>query len=157
MLIDSVRPLPRPGSTRSERIRAHFEGFSRHVADAYGVRLELPYDELVAMDDDAARIDVVLRALREAADVPPAALEHQRSSYLDMGIGESHSPAPTTGRWSSTAPPNARRTPCVTPPTSGTTRRWAGTRCAHVCGWCRWPVTICRCSIRRTSARSPPI
>jgi polyketide synthase 13 len=92
VLIDSVRPLPRPGLTRADRIRAHFEGFARHVADAYGVRLELPYDELVAMDDDAARIDTVLRALREAADVPPAALEHQRASYLDMGIGEAHRP-----------------------------------------------------------------
>ncbi|MFD5481453.1 beta-ketoacyl synthase N-terminal-like domain-containing protein [Streptomyces hawaiiensis] len=92
VLIDSVRPLPRPGLTRADRIRAHFEGFARHVADAYGVRLELPYDELVATDDDAARIDTVLRALREAADVPPAALEHQRASYLDMGVGESHRP-----------------------------------------------------------------
>jgi thioesterase domain-containing protein len=34
----------------------------------------------------------VLRALREAAEVPPAALEHQRASYLDMGIGEAHRP-----------------------------------------------------------------
>jgi acyl transferase domain-containing protein/thioesterase domain-containing protein len=92
VLLDSVRPLPRPGMTRADRIRAHFEGFAGHVADAYGVRLELPYDELVAMDDDRDRIDTVLRALREAADVPPAALEHQRASYLDMGIGESHRP-----------------------------------------------------------------
>ncbi|MFJ4566741.1 acyltransferase domain-containing protein [Streptomyces caelestis] len=92
VLIDSVRPLPRPGLTRADRIRAHFEGFAGHVADAYGVRLELPYDELVAMDDDRDRIDTVLRALREAAEVPPAALEHQRASYLDMGIGEAHRP-----------------------------------------------------------------
>ncbi|MEU0245602.1 type I polyketide synthase [Streptomyces sp. NPDC006235] len=92
VLLDSVRPLPRPGLTRADRIRAHFEGFADHVADAYGVRLELPYDELVAMDDDRERIDTVLRALREAAEVPPAALEHQRASYLDMGIGEAHRP-----------------------------------------------------------------
>ncbi|MGK5694580.1 beta-ketoacyl synthase N-terminal-like domain-containing protein [Streptomyces sp. URMC 128] len=92
VLLDSVRPLPRPGLTRADRIRAHFEGFAGHVADAYGVRLELPYDELVAMDDDRERIDTVLRALRAAAEVPPAALEHQRASYLDMGIGESHRP-----------------------------------------------------------------
>ncbi|WP_338784975.1 type I polyketide synthase [Streptomyces sp. DG1A-41] len=92
VLIDSVRPLPRPGVTRADRIRAHFEGFAVHVADAYGARLELPYDELVAMDDDRDRIDTVLRALRQAADVPPAALEHQRDSYLDMGIGEAHRP-----------------------------------------------------------------
>ncbi|MDQ1021986.1 type I polyketide synthase [Streptomyces afghaniensis] len=92
VLLDSVRPLLRPGQTRADRIRAHFEGFAGHVADAYGVRLELPYDELVAMDDDRDRIDTVLRALREAAEVPPAALEHQRASYLDMGIGEAHRP-----------------------------------------------------------------
>ncbi|GHC96413.1 polyketide synthase [Streptomyces violarus] len=97
VLIDSVRPLPRPGLTRADRIRAHFEGFTRHVADTYGVRLELPYDDLVAMDDDGARIDTVLRALREAADVPPAALEHQRASYLDLGIGESHRPGDYDG------------------------------------------------------------
>ncbi|MGI5430650.1 beta-ketoacyl synthase N-terminal-like domain-containing protein [Streptomyces sp. CA-179760] len=92
VLIDSVRPLPRPGLTPADRIRTHFEGFARHVADTYGVRLELPYDDLVAMDDDEARIDTVLRALCEAVDVPPAALEHQRASYLDLGIGEAHRP-----------------------------------------------------------------
>ncbi|MFJ7342612.1 acyltransferase domain-containing protein [Streptomyces sp. NPDC101110] len=97
VLIDSVRPLPTPGLTRSDRMRAHFEGFARHVADTYGVQLDLPYDELVAMDDDAARIDSVLHTLREAADVPAAALEHQRASYLDMGVGESHSPAAHDG------------------------------------------------------------
>ncbi|MFC9132183.1 acyltransferase domain-containing protein [Streptomyces sp. NPDC057099] len=97
VLIDSVRPLPRPGLTRADRIRAHFEGFTRHVADTYGVRLELPYDDLVALDDDGARIDTVLRALRETADVPAAALEHQRASYLDLGIGESHRPGDHDG------------------------------------------------------------
>ncbi|MFB7933784.1 beta-ketoacyl synthase N-terminal-like domain-containing protein [Streptomyces sp. NPDC056039] len=96
VLIDSVRPLPRPGLTRADRIRAHFEGFARHVADTWGVRLELPYDELVALDYEA-RIDTVLRALREAADVPAAALEHQRASYLDLGIGESHRPGDHDG------------------------------------------------------------
>ncbi|WP_427918250.1 acyltransferase domain-containing protein [Streptomyces sp. cg40] len=86
-LIDSVRPLHRPG-----RVRAHLTGFARHVADTYGVQLSLPYDELVAMDDDRARIDAVLRTLRGAARVPPAVLEHQRASYLDLRIGEAHRP-----------------------------------------------------------------
>ncbi|MDH6217952.1 beta-ketoacyl synthase N-terminal-like domain-containing protein [Streptomyces pseudovenezuelae] len=92
VLIDSVRPLPRPGRTPADRIRAHLTGFARHVADAYGVQLPLPYDELVAMDDDRERIDLVLRTLREVAEVPPAALEHQRASYLDLRIGEAHRP-----------------------------------------------------------------
>ena len=95
VLVDSVRPLPLPVP---DRIRTHLEGFARHVADAYGARLELPYDELVAMDDDAARIDAVLRAVREAADVPSAALEHQRASYLDLRIGEGHRPGRYDGR-----------------------------------------------------------
>ncbi|MDX3519182.1 acyltransferase domain-containing protein [Streptomyces scabiei] len=92
VLLDSVRPLPRPEGTEAERIRAHFTGFARHVADTYGVALELPYDELAATEDDAERIDAVLRALREAADVPPAVLDHQRASYLDLRIGEAHRP-----------------------------------------------------------------
>jgi phthiocerol/phenolphthiocerol synthesis type-I polyketide synthase A len=65
-LIDSVRPLPRPDRTPADRIRAHLTGFAQHIADTYGVQLPLPYDELVAMDDDHERIDLVLRALRGA-------------------------------------------------------------------------------------------
>jgi polyketide synthase 13 len=98
VLIDSVRPLPRPGVTRADRIRAHLTGFARHVAETYGVRLELPYDELAAVDDDRERIDTVLRALREATAVPPAALEHQRASYLDLWVGEAHRPGRHDGR-----------------------------------------------------------
>ncbi|MFF7446493.1 MULTISPECIES: beta-ketoacyl synthase N-terminal-like domain-containing protein [unclassified Streptomyces] len=98
VLIDSVRPLPHPGLTAADRVRRHFEGFAAHVADTYGIPLELPYDDLVAMDDDEQRIDAVLGALRAAADVPPAALEHQRASYLDLRIGEAHRPGPYHGR-----------------------------------------------------------
>ncbi|MER7567034.1 beta-ketoacyl synthase N-terminal-like domain-containing protein [Streptomyces sp. NPDC097941] len=98
VLIDSVRPLPQPDRTPADRLRAHFEGFAHHVRDAYGVSLELPYDDLVAMDDDAERIDTVLDILRASADVPAAALEHQRSSYLDLRIGEAHRPGRYDGR-----------------------------------------------------------
>ncbi|MFE3034837.1 beta-ketoacyl synthase N-terminal-like domain-containing protein [Streptomyces canus] len=98
VLIDSVRPLPQPERTPADRLRAHFEGFARHVRDAYGVPLELPYDDLVAMDDDGERIDIVLEILRASADVPPAALAHQRSSYLDLRIGEAHRPGRHDGR-----------------------------------------------------------
>ncbi|MFF5306983.1 acyltransferase domain-containing protein [Streptomyces sp. NPDC013161] len=87
VLIDSVRPLPRPDS-----VRTHLTGFAQHIADTYGVQLPLPYDELVAMDDDHERIDRVLRTLRGVVKVPPAALEHQRASYLDLRIGEAHRP-----------------------------------------------------------------
>ncbi|MDN3027320.1 type I polyketide synthase [Streptomyces sp. S.PB5] len=92
VLIDSVRPLPHAESAPGDRIRAHFAGFARHAAETYGVELNLSYDELAATQDDEERIDTVLRALREAAGVPRAALEHQRSSYLDLRIGEAHRP-----------------------------------------------------------------
>ncbi|WP_118083002.1 type I polyketide synthase [Streptomyces sp. CC0208] len=98
VLIDSVRPLPQPDRTPADRLRAHFEGFARHVRDAYGVPLDLPYDALVAMEDDGERIDTVLEILRGSVDVPPAALEHQRSSYLDLRIGEAHRPGRYDGR-----------------------------------------------------------
>lgn len=97
-LIDSVRPLPQPDRTNADRIRAHLTGFARHVADTYGVQLPLPYDDLVAMDDDHVRIDRVLHAVREAVRVPPAALEHQRASYLDLRIGETHRAGRYEGR-----------------------------------------------------------
>ncbi|WP_405837524.1 acyltransferase domain-containing protein [Streptomyces sp. NBC_01518] len=87
VLIDCVLPLPRPDSVRTQ-----LTGFAQHIADTYGVQLPLPYDELVAMDDDHERIDLVLRTLRGLVKVPPAALEHQRASYLDLRIGEAHQP-----------------------------------------------------------------
>ncbi|WP_406442254.1 acyltransferase domain-containing protein [Streptomyces sp. NBC_00631] len=98
VLIDSVRPLLPPGSTPADRVRAHLTGFARHIADTYGVRLDLPYDDLVATADDGERIDRVLRALRETAVVPPAALAHQRASYLDLRTGEAHRPGGYDGR-----------------------------------------------------------
>ncbi|MEU6357752.1 alpha/beta fold hydrolase, partial [Streptomyces sp. NPDC047072] len=98
VLLDSVRPLPLPGVTAADRVRAHFAGFARHVEETYGVRLELPYDELLALDDEGERIDAVLGILRSRGGVPAAALEHQRSSYLDMRIGEAHRPGRHEGR-----------------------------------------------------------
>ena len=93
VLIDSVRPLPVPG----DRTRAHFEGFAHYVEQTYGARLDLPYDLLAGMDE-RSRIERVLRMLQEAADIPPAALEHQRTSYLDLRIGEAHTPGRYEGR-----------------------------------------------------------
>ncbi|MET8981397.1 type I polyketide synthase [Streptomyces sp. NPDC004539] len=98
VLIDSVRPLPRPpGRTAWDVAREHFEGFAAHVLRTYGARLDLPYEELAGLDD-RARIDRVLETLGEAADVPAAALRHQRASYLDLRTGEAHTPRPYDGR-----------------------------------------------------------
>ncbi|WP_406392546.1 type I polyketide synthase [Streptomyces sp. NBC_00882] len=98
VLIDAVRPLPRPSErTAWDVAREHFEGFAAYVSRTYGARLDLPYRELAGLDD-RARIDLVLEALRGVADIPPAALEHQRASYLDLRTGEAHTPRSYDGR-----------------------------------------------------------
>ncbi|MFF3377482.1 beta-ketoacyl synthase N-terminal-like domain-containing protein [Streptomyces sp. NPDC002680] len=98
VLIDAVRPLPRPpGRTAWDVAREHFEGFAAYVSRTYGARLDLPYGKLAGLDD-RARIDLVLDALSAVADIPPAALEHQRTSYLDLRTGEAHTPRSYDGR-----------------------------------------------------------
>ncbi|MEW2398842.1 type I polyketide synthase [Streptomyces sp. NPDC046862] len=98
VLLDSVLPLPAPdGLTTADVERSHFEGFSAYVERTYGTPLTLPYDELAALDD-TARIDLVLKLLAEAVDLPPSVLEHQRTSYLDLRSGERHRPGPYDGR-----------------------------------------------------------
>jgi phthiocerol/phenolphthiocerol synthesis type-I polyketide synthase A len=98
VLIDAVRPLPRPsGRTTWEVAREHFEGFTAYVDRTYGASLDLPYEELAGLDD-RGRIERVLQALSAVADIPPAALRHQRDSYLDLRAGEAHTPRPYDGR-----------------------------------------------------------
>ncbi|MFK0113047.1 beta-ketoacyl synthase N-terminal-like domain-containing protein [Streptomyces sp. NPDC091217] len=97
VLIDSVRPLPRPpGRTAWDVAQEHFEGFAAHVSRTYGARLDLPYERLAGLDD-RGRIDLVLARLGAVADIPPAALRHQRDSYLDLRTGEAHTPRPYDG------------------------------------------------------------
>lgn len=98
VLIDAVRPLPRPpGRTAWDVAREHFQGFAAYASRTYGTQLDLPYAELAGLDD-RARINLVLETLNNVADVPPAALRHQRDSYLDLRTGEAHTPRPYDGR-----------------------------------------------------------
>jgi acyl transferase domain-containing protein/thioesterase domain-containing protein len=97
ILIDSVLPLPRPELSRVQETRDRFAAFAAYVEQVYGSPLTLPYDDL-ALLDDAAQIDLVVKLLQQTVDLPPAVLEHQRDSYLDLRGGERHSPAPYPGR-----------------------------------------------------------
>jgi polyketide synthase 13 len=97
VLIDSVLPLPDPGRETGDLVRSRFEGFADYVRDAYGSPLILPYDELAELDD-AGQIGKVIEILRATVELPEAALEHQRDSYLDLRSGERHTPAVYTGR-----------------------------------------------------------
>ena len=99
VLIDSVLPLPDPEHDHDPQrlVRTRFEGFAAYVQDAYGSPLILPYDELAELDD-AGQIGKVIEILRATVDLPAAALEHQRDSYLDLRSGERHTPTGYAGR-----------------------------------------------------------
>ena len=97
ILIGSVLPLPAPELTAEQEVRQRFEGFAEYVHEAYDCELDLPYDDLAALDD-ASQVDLVIKALRERADLPAAVLQHQRDSYLDLRAGERHVPETYSGR-----------------------------------------------------------
>ncbi|MGW6013515.1 beta-ketoacyl synthase N-terminal-like domain-containing protein [Streptomyces sp. NPDC055210] len=99
ILLDSVLPLPTTVPPAEQALR-HFQGFATYVERTYGTALDLPYDELADLDDfdDTARIDLVIKVLRDTVELPEAVLEHQRSSYLDLRSGERHRPGGYAGR-----------------------------------------------------------
>ncbi|WP_283108107.1 alpha/beta fold hydrolase [Streptomyces sp. LRE541] len=96
VLLDSVLPLP-TRLTPAELALTHFRGFAAYVERTYGTALDLPYDELAGLDD-TARIDLVVKVLRDTVELPEAVLEHQRTSYLDLRSGERHRPGAYPGR-----------------------------------------------------------
>ena len=126
LLIDSVLPLPGPPVPPAGLARQRFADFAAYVERTYGSPLPLPYDELAALDDDE-QIARVVKALEQAVDLPPAVLEHQRTSYLDLRSGERHTRARTTAGPCCAGRRCPPRTPSGTRATSGPTRRWAGT------------------------------
>ncbi|MET8452146.1 type I polyketide synthase [Streptomyces sp. NPDC005209] len=98
VLVDSVLPLPAPPAvTPADEARRRFAGFAAYVRTTYGAELTLPYAELGAMDD-AEQVDLVLRLLEKAVDLPAAVLAHQRASYLDLRSAERHTQGPYPGR-----------------------------------------------------------
>lgn len=97
VLIDTVLPLPAPGLAPLQEARRRFAAFAEYVERTYGAPLTLPYEEL-ALLDDAGQVDLVVKELEAAVEPPPAVLEHQRTSYLDLRSGERHAPGPYDGR-----------------------------------------------------------
>jgi acyl transferase domain-containing protein/thioesterase domain-containing protein len=97
ILIDSVLPLPRPGLSRAQEAHDRFAAFAAYVEEVYGSPLVLPYDELAVLDD-AMQIELVVKTLQQAVELPVAVLDHQRDSYLDLRSGERHSPGRYVGR-----------------------------------------------------------
>jgi polyketide synthase 13 len=97
VLIDTVQPLPDPGEDTRKMLLTRYRDFAAYIEDAYGSPLHLPYERMETLDD-AGQIAAVIEALKATADLPEAALEHQRDSFLDLRSGERHTPRPYAGR-----------------------------------------------------------
>ncbi|MEU6844626.1 acyltransferase domain-containing protein [Streptomyces sp. NPDC046716] len=98
VLVDSVLPLPAPlDRTPADGARRRFADFAAYIAATYGAELDLPYEALGTLDD-AGQVDLVLKLLEQAVELPASVLAHQRTSYLDLRSGERHTPRPYPGR-----------------------------------------------------------
>ncbi|TDV41323.1 type I polyketide synthase [Actinophytocola oryzae] len=96
-LIDTIIPLPVADRAHDEVLHTRLRRFVDYVEETYQIGLGLTADELAGMSE-AERDDVVLRRLRErVATMGDAVLEHQRTSYVDARIAESHTPTTYPG------------------------------------------------------------
>jgi phthiocerol/phenolphthiocerol synthesis type-I polyketide synthase D len=98
-MIDTLMPLPPPeGRTPEEIVVDRLLGFIDYLKDTYGVELEVPFDELFALDD-LAQADLILKTMTDAGmGVSKGILQHQRDSYLDLRVAERYQVGPYEGR-----------------------------------------------------------
>ncbi|WP_007513224.1 type I polyketide synthase [Pseudofrankia saprophytica] len=97
-MIDSILPLPVASGDVRGLVVERFRRFAAYVSETYHVDLDLPYDELAALDEDA-QVERLGRLLASSAiAMTPGVLEHQRTSYADARIAERYRPRPYAGR-----------------------------------------------------------
>src|SRR5207248_10576 len=97
-LIDTIIPLPANETAEQDRVLDRYRRFVDHIERSYGVTVPIDWDELAALDEPA-QIDRVLAALSTGdVQLPPAALRHQHTSYLDARAAERYRPRPWPGR-----------------------------------------------------------
>ncbi|ONH32908.1 type I polyketide synthase [Pseudofrankia asymbiotica] len=97
-MIDSILPLPVASGDARELVVERFRRFAAYVSETYHVDLDLPYDELADLDEDA-QVERLGRLLASSAiAMTPGVLEHQRTSYADARIAERYQPRPYGGR-----------------------------------------------------------
>lgn len=96
-LIDTILPAALERMDSAQMLLERFGRFADYIEQTYGHRLDLPYEELAATDDDE-QIDVVMRLVARAGlDMSPGIMEHQRTSYIDARVGERYVPRPYDG------------------------------------------------------------
>ncbi|WP_410633170.1 beta-ketoacyl synthase N-terminal-like domain-containing protein [Amycolatopsis sp. cmx-4-83] len=97
-LIDTILPLPAPGTPVQELLLDRFDRFADHVSRTYGVPFSVPREELTRLDEDAQIRWVMAKLAELVPDLGAGVLRHQYESYVDARVAERYFPEPCGGR-----------------------------------------------------------
>lgn len=87
-MVDTILPLPVPeGLDEVDVLETRFSRFSEVLAANYGVEIDLPYRRMAQLSAHE-QVDLLIEHIESIgminADVAPAIMRHQRTSYLDV-------------------------------------------------------------------------
>ncbi|MFP3968189.1 SDR family NAD(P)-dependent oxidoreductase [Actinomadura fulvescens] len=90
--------LPLPVEDESDTLARRFAAFTDYINETYELNVDLTYEELSGLTEDAQFALVMERAAALADLIPPAALHHQLTSHQDTRSLEAYEPRPYDGR-----------------------------------------------------------
>jgi thioesterase domain-containing protein len=102
VLIDTIIPLPNQTGLSDEELNAkRFKHFGEFLEASYGRELDLPYERMSRLDDEA-QVELLVDSIRASGlintAVSEAILHHQRTSFLDTRSLERYRPESYDGR-----------------------------------------------------------
>ncbi|ACZ00277.1 MULTISPECIES: type I polyketide synthase [Thermomonospora] len=90
--------IPREVEDESDALARRFAAFADYLNETYNLGVELSYEELAGLDEEAQFALVMERAAGLAELLPPAVLHHQLTSHQDTRSLEAYRPEPYEGR-----------------------------------------------------------
>ncbi|KAB2350986.1 type I polyketide synthase [Actinomadura rudentiformis] len=90
--------LPLPVDDESDTLARRFAAFTDYINETYDLKVDLTYEELSGLAEEAQFALVMERAAALADLIPPAALHHQLTSHQDTRSLEAYEPQPYDGR-----------------------------------------------------------
>ncbi|MFI0449066.1 SDR family NAD(P)-dependent oxidoreductase [Actinomadura sp. 6N118] len=90
--------LPLPVEDESDTLARRFAAFTDYINETYDLEVNLTYEELSGLAEEAQFALVMERAAALADLIPPAALHHQLTSHQDTRSLEAYEPQPYDGR-----------------------------------------------------------
>ncbi|MEU5877199.1 SDR family NAD(P)-dependent oxidoreductase [Spirillospora sp. NPDC047279] len=90
--------LPLPVEDESDTLARRFAAFTDYINETYDLQVDLTYEELSGLAEEAQFALVMERAAELADLIPPAALHHQLTSHQDTRSLEAYEPKPYDGR-----------------------------------------------------------